>query len=130
MLAKSFGARIYFLYVLDLTPLYAYDPGGDISTSLSMLELKPEDFETDWESFLSGLVLEKVAWEKHTEEGRAAKTIVERAETIHADAIVMGTHGRSGLEQMLLGSVAEAVARTAPCPVLTVRPEAFEFRLP
>ena len=95
-----------------------------------MLKLTPEDFETDWESFLSSLVFEKIVWEKHTEEGRAAKTIVERAEAIHADAIVMGTHGRSGLEHMLLGSVAEAVARGASCPVLTVRPEAFEFKLP
>jgi nucleotide-binding universal stress UspA family protein len=130
VLARSFGARIFFLHVLDLTPLYAYDSGGDIAASLSMLKLTPEDFETDWESFLSSLVLEKIVWEKHTEEGRAAKTIVERAEAIHADAIVMGTHGRSGLEHMLLGSVAEAVARGASCPVLTVRPEAFEFKLP
>ena len=134
VLARSFGGRIFFLHVLDMTPLYAYDSGGDIAASLSMLKLTPEDFETDWESFLSSLVLEmvleKIAWEKHTEEGRAAKTIVERAQAIHADAIVMGTHGRSGLEQMLLGSVAEAVARTASCPVLTVRPEAFEFKLP
>ena len=134
VLARSFGGRIFFLHVLDLTPLYAYDSGGDIATSLSILRLRAEDFEADWESFLSSLVLEmvleKIAWEKHTEEGHAAKTIVERAEAIHADAIVMGTHGRSGLEQMLLGSVAEAVARTAPCPVLTVRPEAFEFKLP
>ena len=130
VLARSFGGRISFLHVLDLTPLYAYDSGGDIATSPSILRLRPEDFEADWESFLSNLPLEKIAWEKHTEEGRAAKTIVERAEAIHAHAIIMGTHGRSSLEQMLLGSVAEAVARTAPCPVLTVRPEAFEFKLP
>jgi universal stress protein E len=114
VLARSFGGRISFLHVLDLTPLYAYDSGGDIATSLSILRLRPEDFEADWESFLSNLPLEKIAWEKNTEEGRAAKTIVERAEAIHAHAIIMGTHGRSSLEQMLLGSVAEAVARTAP----------------
>jgi nucleotide-binding universal stress UspA family protein len=44
--------------------------------------------------------------------------------------IVMGTHGRSALRHMLLGSVAEKVVRTAPCPVLTIRPEAFQFELP
>jgi nucleotide-binding universal stress UspA family protein len=119
VLARSFGGRILFLHVLDLSPLYAYDSGGDMTAALSMLELMPENFESDWQCFLSSLVLEKVVWEKHTEEGRAATTIVERAAAIHADAIVMGTHGRSGLEQMLLG-VAEAVARTASCPVLTV----------
>jgi Universal stress protein family len=81
-------------------------------------------------NLLSALPLGDIPWEKRIEEGSAAKTIVEHAATIHADAIVMGTHGRSGLEHMLLGSVAEAVARAASCPVLTVRPEAFEFKLP
>jgi hypothetical protein len=42
----------------------------------------------------------------------------------------MGTHGRSGLAHMLLGSVAEKVVRYASCPVLTIRPDAFSFELP
>ncbi|MBI3301387.1 MAG: universal stress protein, partial [Deltaproteobacteria bacterium] len=41
-----------------------------------------------------------------------------------------GTHGRSGLAHMLLGSVAEQVVRTVSCSVLTVRPDAFRFELP
>jgi universal stress protein A len=45
------------------------------------------------------------------------------AELIGADLIVMGTHGRRGLRRMLVGSVAESVVRTAPCPVLTIRPK-------
>jgi universal stress protein A len=43
-----------------------------------------------------------------------------------ADLIVMGTHGRSGLSHLFLGSVAERVVRTAPCPVLTIREPATE----
>ena len=46
---------------------------------------------------------------------------VKAARGERADMIVMGTHGRSGLERVLLGSVAERVIRLAPCPVLTVR---------
>jgi nucleotide-binding universal stress UspA family protein len=130
VLAKSFSGRIFFLHVLDLTLLYAYDYGSGVAAYLSMPPLTPEDFEADWESFLSTLPLGEIPWEKRTEEGSAAKTIVRHAEAIQADAIVMGTHGRGGLEQMLLGSVAEAVTRAAPCPVLTVRPAAFQFRLP
>ncbi len=45
------------------------------------------------------------------------------AEQIRADLIVMGTHGRRGVRRVLLGSVAESVVRTAPCPVLTLRPK-------
>ena len=48
--------------------------------------------------------------------------IVAAAAEERADMIVIGTHGRSGIDRLLLGSVAERVVRTAPCPVLTVRP--------
>jgi nucleotide-binding universal stress UspA family protein len=47
--------------------------------------------------------------------------IVEHARTGHVDLIVMGTHGRTGVSHLFLGSVAERVVRTATCPVLTVR---------
>ena len=50
--------------------------------------------------------------------------ILRRAEEIGADLIAMGTHGRTGIKHALLGSVAERVVRRAPCPVLTVRPQA------
>ncbi len=53
--------------------------------------------------------------------GSAAAEIVDAAKEAAADLIVIGTHGRGGLAHLLLGSVAEKVVRTAPCPVLTVR---------
>ena len=56
--------------------------------------------------------------------GRPAATIVERANTGGFDLIVMGTHGRTGLSHMFMGSVAERVVRTSRCPVLTVRGDA------
>lgn len=54
-------------------------------------------------------------------EGTAADAIVRAARTKHVQVIVMGTHGRTGLARLLMGSVAERVVGTAPCPVLTVR---------
>jgi len=54
--------------------------------------------------------------------GPAPDGIVEAATEAHADVLVVGTHGRTGLERVLLGSVAEAVIRKAPCAVLTVKP--------
>jgi universal stress protein A len=48
--------------------------------------------------------------------------IVETATAEQVDLIVMATRGRTGLSHLVLGSVAERVVRTAPCPVLTIRP--------
>jgi nucleotide-binding universal stress UspA family protein len=53
--------------------------------------------------------------------GTPASSIVEYAEAQDIDLIVMGTHGRGGMSHLLMGSVAERVVRTAPCPVLIVR---------
>ena len=55
------------------------------------------------------------------QEGPAADRIVRAARARRADLVAMGTHGRSGLARLVLGSVAERVVGSAPCPVLTVR---------
>jgi nucleotide-binding universal stress UspA family protein len=60
------------------------------------------------------------------EEGIPAEEIVRVAREVEADLIVMGTHGRSGLGRLLLGSVAEQVMRHATCPVLTLKAPAME----
>src|SRR5207247_7313488 len=59
--------------------------------------------------------------EEELQDGPAAAVIVERAGALGVDLIAMTTHGRGGLERLLLGSVAEEVMRKAPCPVLLVR---------
>ena len=53
--------------------------------------------------------------------GDARDVIIDLAREIGADLIVMGTHGRRGVRRALIGSIAESVVRTAPCPVLTIR---------
>ena len=106
--------------------MYAHELGA----SVPILPPSPEELEPEWEAFLSGLPLEKVDWEKCAEEGQAAAAIVRQAKHVQAEMIVIGTHGRSGLPHMLLGSVTEKVLRTASCPVLTIRPEAFQFEMP
>jgi nucleotide-binding universal stress UspA family protein len=54
-------------------------------------------------------------------EGYAATVIIDEALERNVDLIVIGTHGRSGLKHLLLGSIAERVVQKAPCPVLTVK---------
>lgn len=53
--------------------------------------------------------------------GHASEVIIKVAEDWRADLVVIGSHGRGGLERVLMGSVAEAVVRHAPCPVLVIR---------
>jgi nucleotide-binding universal stress UspA family protein len=53
--------------------------------------------------------------------GSPLEAVLEVAEEEHADLIVMGTHGRTGIAHMLIGSVAEQMMRAAPCPVLTLK---------
>jgi universal stress protein A len=59
--------------------------------------------------------------------GQPASGIVEVAQELQSDLIILSTHGRSGLAHVLLGSTAEKVVRHAPCPVLVVREKEHEF---
>lgn len=66
----------------------------------------------------------------HVRLDRPATEIAQLAADLDADLIVVGTHGRHGVERVLLGSVAELVVRLAPCPVLVVRPKAVPVPTP
>ena len=70
----------------------------------------------------------KVNVEHRLAEGDAAVEILRLAQQIQPDVIVMGTHGRTGLARLLMGSVAEKVVRKAPCPVVTVKTPLPEAR--
>lgn len=56
--------------------------------------------------------------------GYPAEEILNTAEDEGADLIIMGTHGRTGIDRILFGSVAEKIVKSSKCPVLTIRPEA------
>ncbi len=73
-------------------------------------------------------VSEAVPLERVTLEGSPAREIVEYATAADSDLIVMGTHGRSGVDRLLLGSVAERVVRRSRVPVMTVRVSVGENR--
>jgi nucleotide-binding universal stress UspA family protein len=68
-----------------------------------------------------GLVLRSLKIE--VRHGSPAQKIVQTADELHADLIIMSTHGRTGLPHVLVGSIAEKVVRRARCPVLTVKPD-------
>jgi nucleotide-binding universal stress UspA family protein len=91
MLAESFCGRIIFLHVVDLYPLYSVAYAGEFDVSVPVPPPEPELIENEWQDFFSGLPVEKVTWEKYTEEGEAATTVLQQAEQKQADLIVMGT---------------------------------------
>jgi nucleotide-binding universal stress UspA family protein len=127
-LVRGFGGRAVFLHVLDLRYIYPTAYGAD---AVLIPPVRPEDLEPDWQEFLHDLSLSNdLLWEKQTREGRTAQVIADTAVEVGADLVVIGTHGRTGISHMLLGSVAEQVLRTTPCSILTIRPDAFRFELP
>jgi universal stress protein A len=112
-LARDCGARIVVLYVMP-------PPLGH-----EQLQARhhPEEYYGIPEKALHQIQApdQNVRVEHRLEEGDAAGVILAVAREIGAGLIVMGTHGRTGLGRLLLGSVAEQVLRKAPCPVLTVK---------
>ncbi|CAB3288320.1 UspA domain protein [Methanocaldococcus lauensis] len=118
VIAKKFDAEIYAIYVVDVSPFVGIPAEGT-------WELISEVLREEGEEALKKIkkMAEDNDVEVHTEmiEGVPAKEIVEYAEKKEADLIVMGTTGKTGLERILLGSVAERVIKNAHCPVLVVK---------
>lgn len=82
----------------------------------------PERFDEELKQRLEAIVADSsVPCEHHLLIGEPSAEIVRLAEAQHVDLIVMGTHGRTGLSRLLMGSVAEAVVRRAPCAVYTIK---------
>ncbi|XZE18719.1 universal stress protein [Pirellulaceae bacterium SH449] len=100
------------------------DPAKDESESRSMADA----FANNAKAKIRDQMFEEkgVAVEHLSLRGKPAEVIVQIASAKHADAIVMGTHGRTGWSKLMLGSVAQEVMRTAHCPVITVRPKLEE----
>ena len=124
-LARDYNALLIVLHV-DYLPAALY---GDVIATP-----RPADYETRLREQLYGLRAEPGTRVDHRlNEGHPVTEILGVAEEVNADMIVMGTHGRTGLGRLLLGSVAEQVMRKARCPVLTVRkplPEAVPAAQP
>ena len=120
MLAEACGASLDLLHVVP-NP-YVSDASG-LYTSLPQAFL--DDFErearTRLEETLTAVEQGTFTVQYAVQTGDPLVEIVEYARHAPVDLIVMGTHGRTGVSHLLLGSVAERVVRTASCPVVTVR---------
>lgn len=122
-LAKDNGGEVVLLSVFDL-PVYAtplgIDPAGTPLTAPGeFVQSVRDNLQRDLDALVAQLDGE-VPVRGQLAEGMAAPTITSVADELDADMIVMGTHGRTGLSHLMLGSVAERVVRTAGRPVMTV----------
>ena len=121
-LARPFGAELVLVHVASEAPLWRESTTGtaQVRAVFAAQRKWAADALAERAVALGGqgvsarwLLKVGVPWQE----------IVRAATDEHADMIVMGTHGRTGLDRLLLGSVAERVVRRAPCPVLAVQPD-------
>ncbi len=122
--AAAFGASIDILYVWSAPALVAPESviTGVGVNEQPLLEWIHKNAEEQLAHFEAEIRREGVPLSHALcEPGDPAAVIVDRARAGNYDLLVLSTHGRTGLSHFLMGSVAERVVRTAPCPVLTVR---------
>lgn len=106
-LARQLDATLHLLHV-------------ESSASGTLTSDQHEQLETDLEEYGDGLKEKPPRLEVYVASGNPPEEIAVYAEGVDARYVVMGTHGRSGIARAILGSVAEAVIRHAPCPVVVV----------
>jgi nucleotide-binding universal stress UspA family protein len=117
-LADAYGAAIDLLHVVEeatFPTAYGIDPLAPSQPDVQ--ERAREALDT----LVADLDDTDVPVHTHVLAGYAARDIVDFGEEHAADLVVMATHGRTGLQRFLIGSVAEKVVRSAPCPVFTVK---------
>jgi nucleotide-binding universal stress UspA family protein len=129
-LARTFGARLHVLHVADDVYLRL---GGD--AYVAVLPDLQRDVEEAARKRLDEVLVDNDPNPLPTKpvvvtSSATALAIVQYARDAQTDLVIVGTHGRGAVAHLLMGSVAERVVRTAPCPVLTVRHPEHEFVTP
>lgn len=119
LLARPWNATITLLHLVESAPAGFLMEGGPARQTLGLWRAKAAQKLAELQRARAG---EARFGRALVKSGKAWAGIVQVAEKLPADLVVMGTHGHSGLKLAWLGSVAERVVRQAPCPVLTVRP--------
>jgi len=119
-LARRYGASLIVAHVLQPVAWPA-SPDGLMLTPTDLLATTRRELDASLERTRASIEAAGIGAKAALLDGTPAAEIAALARRAGADLIVMGTHGRTGLQHALLGSVAEKVVRTAPCPVLTVR---------
>src|ERR1700688_1546176 len=119
-LAKHYQAKLVAQHIVELWR----HPSADFAASARLYEeysqALRERGKKQLQEFVENHTHDEIQPELVVQIGVAADSILSFAQLQKADVIVMGTHGRRGLDRLMLGSVTDRVMRTAPCPLLAV----------
>ncbi|NDY43499.1 universal stress protein [Dissulfurirhabdus thermomarina] len=121
LLTEKFGAKLHLIYVIRGPEQYTGFELGSAWFSTYESELRKGAAKA-MENFVDEHLHDAPPASASVVMGDIVDEILKKAEEVDADLVVVGTHGRKGLEKMVFGSVAEGVVRRAACPVLTVNP--------
>jgi nucleotide-binding universal stress UspA family protein len=123
MLAKALGSKVIFHYVIDISIVTL----PDAEMGISNLDVIRKSFTEQGNKVIAAFSASAremgVGFDAVVTEGDVHDEIISLAADKGAELIVMGTHGRRGLNRLLLGSVAASVTKRAHCPVLLIRPD-------
>lgn len=118
-LAQKLGAHVTLLHVIQTLPFAGAEMG--VTLPYDYLQDLEAELTSRMQSYLERVTAAGLQGESVVIHGVPFQSILDTAKEKNSDLIVMGTHGRTGLTHLFLGSVAEKVVRLAPCPVLVVR---------
>lgn len=127
-IAKKFGSELHLLHVIP--SLNYFTPYESFMTPENLVAIErniEREIEKDFDKLVKKI---DIPFKKVIKTGVTFVEIIDYIKQESISLVIMGTHGRSGIEHILIGSVAEKVVRKSPCPVLTIRPKGKTFAMP
>jgi nucleotide-binding universal stress UspA family protein len=127
-ITKKFNAELHLIHIIP--NLNYFTPYESFLTPENLVAIEKnieKEVEKDFEKVTKDI---DMPLKKIVKTGATFVEIIDYIKEEDIDLVVMGTHGRSGIEHILIGSVAEKVVRKSPCPVLTIRPRGRKFSMP
>jgi nucleotide-binding universal stress UspA family protein len=127
-IAKKYNAELHLIHIIP--NLNYFTPYESFLTPENLIAIErniEKEVDKDFDKITKTV---DMSVKKVVKTGVTFVEIIDYIKTEGIDLVVMGTHGRSAIEHILIGSVAEKVVRKSPCPVLTIRPKGKAFLMP